>query len=153
MLSCDFGRRRQIGGEILVVNYRLACSEGFGQFLDFGEKRTKAEFLKKRTQPIRVDSLKTSFFPVDFDRNAIVEPDEAPRDFRLIAPLFDIFFFLPFEFVGMGENIFERSVLLEQERRAFGTDERNSGDIVGGVADHRLEIDHLIRADSPVSHQ
>jgi len=47
------------------------------------------------------------------------------------------------------EHAFQGLVLAQQLARYLGTDQRNAGHVIDRIANERLKIDDLIRADSP----
>ena len=51
-----------------------------------------------------------------------------------------------------GEHGFQVAELVDQLRRALRADAGNAGDIVGGIADQRLNLDHLVGGDAELLH-
>ena len=63
---------------------------------------------------------------------------------------FEFFLLLAFELVGVGEQVFDAAVLLDERGGGFFAEAFHAGDVIDGVAHEREDVDDLLRAlDAP----
>ena len=130
-----------LSGELELVRKRLG----------FVDEPAESELLEQRGQPGDIDSADLHRVPVDMQIEMLIERDQRAAETREIGELFEVRFeFFTGDFVGIQQHFIERSELLEQRGRFFGTDQRHSRYVVDAVADQRLEVDGLVRPDPPV---
>ena len=101
-----------------------------------------------------IEAADAAVRPVDGDRRMLVEPDQLAAEQRLFASFQQVLLaFGAAHFAGMIEYGFERAVLLQQLARNLRPDQRHARHVVNGIADQRLEVDHLVGTYAPVGFQ
>ena len=118
------------------------------------DESSEAAFPKQFRQSVGVDLTGSRFVPVEVEFKLRVQFDKLAADASLFGIRLEILLkLLSLRLVCVSQDVFKRSEFVEQGTGFFRSDERDSRNVVDFVADEGLEVDHLVRADAPVSKQ
>ena len=116
---------------------------------DFGDpprQRGKFHRLEERDEPLVVRLVHREVGDRHVERDALIERDQPAREPRLLgvldqrlAPL------LLLDLAGARQQRLEVAVFDDELRRGLDADARHARHVVGGIADQRLHLDHLVR--------
>ena len=90
---------------------------------------------------------------IDVERHVDVDHREVAAHARHVGELGEVLLALGGLLPGMGQNLFERAVLLHQLRRGLCPDTRHAGEVVARIANHPAQVRHERRHHSiPLQH-
>ncbi len=114
----------------------------------------KTEIGKQLPQPFAIGLSDAGRLPIDVDRQLGVELDQLAAGAGLIGEVLQVLFeFGARGLVGVLQHLFQRAELLQERGGFLRADEGNAGDVVDGVADERLKVDHLVGPHAPVEQE
>ncbi len=125
------------------IDLRRVDSTFLGDTLD---QRLEAHRLEKRDQRFVVRIVHAEAFDRHIQRHAVVQRDKLLGHARSLGVVDEgLAALVLLDLVRALEQSFEIAIFADQLRRGFYADARDSGHVVGCVADQRLDLDHLVR--------
>ena len=122
---------------------------GAGLFGDAAHQRVELHRLAEADGGGPVDRLQREVVDRHVERHLAAELHQLARDARLLGELQQVLAPLRLlDLAGAGEQRFEVAELVEELRRSLRPDARDARHVVGGIADQRLQLDHLLRPDA-----
>ena len=116
-----------------------------GKFCDPARQRVELHRLEKRDQPLRIRIMNREIGKRHVERHVAVEGDQGFRQPRQLGVLDErLPPLLLLDLAGTRQQGVEIAIFADQLRRSLDPDSRNARHIVGGIADQRLHLDHLV---------
>ena len=81
---------------------------------------------------------------VEGDRRFDFDGGQSFGEQGLISKFFDAFAVFAFDVVGIGDDVFDRTVFFEQVDGCFGSYARHPGDIVDTISNEAQGVDYLL---------
>ncbi len=148
----DCGRRRRAVGLEGFVRLDLG-GVGAGELRHPPCQRVEFHRLEEGDEAARVGIMHGEVGERHIERHVRIEGHQRLRQPRLVgvldqglAPL------LLLDLAGAGEQRFEIAVFADELGRGLDADARHPGHVVGGIADQRLDLDHLVGRDTEFFH-
>ena len=155
LARCGRARRRrefENGRRCASPEYRIRLDLGgigAGEFGDAADQRCKFHRLEEGDEAFGVRIMHREIGERHVERHFGVECDERLRQPRLVGILDQrLAPFLLLDLRGAREQRFEVAILADELSRGLDADAGNAGNIVGRIADQRLDLDHLVRRDA-----
>ena len=153
--------RRGLGGRSGLPAFRQLGAQAFGHA---PEQRGEFELAHEARQRLGVRLAHQRLGERHLDRHVGIEDHQRPRQPRLIGESDQAFAPLRLgDLRGAGKQRVEVAIFVDQQRRGLDPDAGHAWNVVGGVADQRLDLDdlrgrhaealhHLVLADHLVLH-